>query len=492
MGDSEAKRRPLKGPEDEVLAAYLSRHDAGFCKLAELREKGWNDPRVDDHYRMQQERADFADERRQKWFFTMMQELGAELHEATGAFTPISWSSGNQRVGGLFLRQENASVVKPSPIQDLQQNMASLSVLDTEQLKENEDLGRLKGSATAFRSAASNSSATQPNTQDLNNVSERNRMTSTTRNMSTLLNRDMQVLDLCMAPGGFAAAVLKQNPRAQVAGISLPLEDGGHKLRVLFGIRDSRVKVMFRDITMLTEEFGINGIPADHPDSDKFLNIRPYHGRTFDLVFCDGQVLRTHKRASYRESKEAIRLTCAQLILGLGRIKPGGNLVMLLHKVDDWNSAQILYTFSQFSRITLFKSSRKHKDRGAFYMIASNVQPGHPKAAAAVKEWQRVWRDATFGDKTTGLLADSSAEESAQTKPAFPLQREVTVHQLIEMFGETLIDHGRPIWKIQAKALANASFMRDATDGTRKGRPRESLIDQKCNEHEESSGKSTY
>jgi hypothetical protein len=43
---------------------------------------------------------------------------------------------------------------------------------------------------------------------------------------------DMKVLDICMAPGGYTAAVLRQHPRASAFGITLPKEQGGHPLYV--------------------------------------------------------------------------------------------------------------------------------------------------------------------------------------------------------------------------------------------------------------------
>ncbi len=41
-----------------------------------------------------------------------------------------------------------------------------------------------------------------------------------------------QVLDLCMAPGGYTASTLKHSPHAHVSGITLPETEGGHPLLV--------------------------------------------------------------------------------------------------------------------------------------------------------------------------------------------------------------------------------------------------------------------
>jgi hypothetical protein len=79
--------------------------------------------------------------------------------------------------------------------------------------------------------------------------------------------------------------------------------------------------ILFTGITMLTSKYGVNlnDIPTDHPNAGKFKPLRPYEGKQYDLVFCDGQGLRTQKCRAYRE---AARRTNAQLTLGLQRIKP--------------------------------------------------------------------------------------------------------------------------------------------------------------------------
>jgi hypothetical protein len=42
-------------------------------------------------------------------------------------------------------------------------------------------------------------------------------------------NEPINVLDICMAPGGFTALILKHRPLARVSGFSLPESDGGTK-----------------------------------------------------------------------------------------------------------------------------------------------------------------------------------------------------------------------------------------------------------------------
>lgn len=145
------------------------------------------------------------------------------------------------------------------------------------------------------------------------------------------LPTDPQILDLCMAPGGYTASALKYNPGAKVSAITLPREQGGHEVIVGYGWRDPRVEVHFSDITLFATEFGVTDIPKDHPDFRSLSTQRPWADKEFDLVFCDGQVLRTHDRLSYRQRCEAMRLSCSQLILAMQRIKYVYSSLMLPH-----------------------------------------------------------------------------------------------------------------------------------------------------------------
>jgi hypothetical protein len=91
------------------------------------------------------------------------------------------------------------------------------------------------------------------------------------------------------------------------------------------------------------------------------------------------------------------------------RIAAGGTLVMLLHKIDSWGSAIILYTFSKFAKVQVFKPARKHSARSSFYMIAQGVQPKHEAAKRAVQEWRDVWWKTTFGGEDgTGEKEESN------------------------------------------------------------------------------------
>ena len=256
------------------------------------------------------------------------------------------------------------------------------------------------------------------------------------------------VLDICMAPGGYSASALKYSPHAHVSGITLPNTVGGHQLLIPYGRNDPRVEIQFADVTMLAAEYGITELPMDHQDISQLTRKRPWPTRLFDLVFCDGQVLRTHQphRASYREQSEAARLTCSQLILAMQRIKPGGTFIMLLHKVQEWRTMKLLGVFDKISRLRLFKPMQGHRTRGSFYLIAEDVQPRQPEAIGAVNEWKATWKNATFPAYTDKEISDPAEVPEEHVRPE-------EVSEFLASFGERLIELGEPIWRIQKDAL---------------------------------------
>ncbi|RDL42108.1 S-adenosyl-L-methionine-dependent methyltransferase [Venustampulla echinocandica] len=253
----------------------------------------------------------------------------------------------------------------------------------------------------------------------------------------------IKVLDICMAPGGYTRAVLKKHKMAKCYAITLHPKDGGHIIRMhtklLAGLR-------FADVTMLKNEFWDDRqIPATHPSPSSFIGLRPFKHDQFDLVFCDGMVLRTQNRPSWREENEAKRLSCSQLLLSLKRVVSGGTIIMLLHKIDAWPSTQILYVFSKFAKVEVFKPVKKHGTRSSFYMIAKDVQADSEAALTAIEDWKQDWWKATFGGPGgTGEVAEDTPESE--------------VLKVLEEFGPRLIEMGQPLWKIQADALSKTDY----------------------------------
>ncbi|KUJ10153.1 uncharacterized protein LY89DRAFT_701089 [Mollisia scopiformis] len=186
----------------------------------------------------------------------------------------------------------------------------------------------------------------------------------------------------------------------EASGITLSPDQGGHKVF----LNSPLSTVLYCDITMFATEFGAEYVPVTHPEHATFSTERPFLSQTFNLIFCHGQVLRTHPRMEYREAYEATRLTFPQLTLAMQCISEGGTFIMLLHKVEAWDTMDLLYRFLQFSDIELFKPIKKHAIRSTFYLVAKQVRPSSEAARLAVQHWKEGWWQATFvRSKLAGL-----------------------------------------------------------------------------------------
>ena len=260
-----------------------------------------------------------------------------------------------------------------------------------------------------------------------------------------------EVLDLCMAPGGYTASVCKYSPQAHVSAITLPECQGGYHVFVRHG-SGTRMELMQADITMFAAEFGVTEIPPDSQlDAAKFSFERPFV-KQFDLIFCDGHVARTQEVLSHSRATEVSRLTCSQLIIAMQRIKTGGTLILLLHGADLYHNVKLIRFFDKISLLQLFKPVKVHAKKSSFYLVAKDMQPGRTVARATVFKWKQIWKDATFPSPAAPKGEETHAQDEAEAllKQA---EREKDSDELIESFGERLIELAEPLWEIQKKAL---------------------------------------
>ncbi|KAF2019547.1 hypothetical protein BU24DRAFT_341125 [Aaosphaeria arxii CBS 175.79] len=260
-------------------------------------------------------------------------------------------------------------------------------------------------------------------------------------------SRRPTVLDICMAAGGFTSAVMKCNSDARVSGITLPVKNGGHFIHIPGWQNDHRLRIRFLDITMLAKDMGVEAkdVPTDHPDAQNFIFDQPFSGQDYDLVFCDGQVLRTHERPDYREHGEIGRLRAAQLVLAMQRIRENGRLVMLLHRNDAVDVVSLLYTLSRFSSIRLFKPQKKHAMMSSFYVIAEGVHPRSQEALDAVEMWKKQWHAATFG-------SDDDVQKAHSISVDY-------IEGVLADFGEELVKLSLPLWRTQYAALRKSEII---------------------------------
>ncbi|KEY65299.1 hypothetical protein S7711_01815 [Stachybotrys chartarum IBT 7711] len=251
------------------------------------------------------------------------------------------------------------------------------------------------------------------------------------------------VLDTCFAPGGFAQYLLDEGHVSSIKAFTLPPDIGGHKIFA----KDPKLHVEEIDVTMLAGEMGLTAadVPPSHPDAANFVYKNMIDEcEKFDLVICDGMVLRTHTRHLYRESSEGCRLSSVQFYMALQHIKAGGTMVVLLHKPEAFYNVKLMHRFSQFSQVTLFKPKRAHAHRSSFYMVAKNIQPDHDAVTEILTNCKETWRVATFG-----------TEEEFR---AFVWHRPEDAQALMEVFGERFIGLAKKVWRIQCHALAKKSW----------------------------------
>ncbi|KAF5724230.1 methyltransferase family [Fusarium mundagurra] len=345
----------------ETIRDYLLENVEEFRRLHELRRKGWETSRGDDHFKKQRAVADKCSASSTQFFYTMMKTIAVDLDKATRAL----------------------------------------------------NLSKVEGPA---------------------------------------------LLDMCVAPGGFVDVAWTKNPDLRIRAMSLPVEQGGHDIKML----DAPVDVEFRDITTLAADMGItkDDVPFNFPGPYDFLFEKVLgDNEKFDLVFCDGQVLRTHSRAEWREPREATRLTLTQTALGLEHLKNGGTMVILMHKLDSWRSFDLIHQFSKMATVKLYKHYRHHKIRSSFYLVAKNIQAESAFAKEMVAMWKQRYKIATFG----------TDEEYAEMHR---VTRETALVEL-EKFGEEYVAMGKKIWKTQASGLKKAPFLKKHAKEQSKGRARE-------------------
>ncbi|CAG9992207.1 unnamed protein product [Clonostachys byssicola] len=250
------------------------------------------------------------------------------------------------------------------------------------------------------------------------------------------------ILDMGSAPGGFLTAAMKANPRSDVVALSLPPSSGGYEI---LAPEHPRLSVKLVDVTMMAADLGVLDIPAEHPDALRFHPKQLKDGQKFGLVICGGSAVRNHQVAEYRQGRESCRLIMAQVVLGLERLVPGGTIILLLHKPEAWPTVKILYTFSKFASVRLFKPKSAHGARSSFYMVATKVQNQQEDAMLALARWKKIWHQCTFGTQE-------------QCREAFR-QDQPDVDQVLVEFGPDLIRMSKRVWSIQKANLSKAPFV---------------------------------
>jgi hypothetical protein len=143
---------------------------------------------------------------------------------------------------------------------------------------------------------------------------------------------------------------------------------------------------------MLANEMGrpATSIPTQHPDIKKFSSKRPFQNETFDLVFCGATGARlAHAGAEHHESHKRLRLVTSQLVFALQRLRNQGSLVLVMHKPESFNTAEVIHTFTKCSTVRLFKSKTKHAITSSFYIVAMKVDTQSEEMQSAMVKWKK-------------------------------------------------------------------------------------------------------
>ena len=201
-----------------------------------------------------------------------------------------------------------------------------------------------------------------------------------------------------------------------------------------------------------------NDISKKHSDFEKFQKDEIWIEKQFDFVFCDDQIFRNHSQdiTKHRQRCETKRLICNQLLIALRHVKIGDSMMILLHKIDSWNTVLTLRVFDRFANIAFFKSLTAHKARSSFYFVVKNIQSHHKNALVAVQDWIKIWKNATFRALTNERRKDAFSNHRDNNTT---LKQQIT--KIMNEFGERLIALKENAWKIQQKTIRTSHWFKE-------------------------------
>ncbi|KAH9478176.1 hypothetical protein JR316_0008629 [Psilocybe cubensis] len=246
----------------------------------------------------------------------------------------------------------------------------------------------------------------------------------------------LSFLDLGCCPGGFSSYILTKNPASRGIGVSLPVEDGGHKYLLEEHLL-TRHKLIFANLT----KYQLNAHSVPDPD----LQHLPYDivKSPFDLVLLDGHQLRTQISA---KPGDMHRLSISQLIIALRTVAPGGTIIMKLPLPHKPIAARILYMLNEIStKICRWKPMSIHANRGTFYVVAFGVglDPKKANLATYLTGLQNLWFSLSYGGENGGgrYMTDED------------LDFIIPVDGIINNHLGWLAEFGNPLWHVQVSAL---------------------------------------
>ncbi|KAI9776066.1 MAG: hypothetical protein M1835_005613 [Candelina submexicana] len=201
------------------------------------------------------------------------------------------------------------------------------------------------------------------------------------------------------APAGAAwthGRVSETYQEAKVIGVILPLSQGRGPDWISIDEWSSirRLRVHFQDIT----KYALGRVPDEQHQN--FIWTNDMNLGSYDLVICNGQLLYNMSAPDPRtaDSHSRIvlrsRLIFSQLILALHYVNQGGALLLNLGDVNGRFAIKLICVFAVFAKLRLFKLQRG--DYSALYLIATDIDTGHPLATEVLDDLKVCWSAATF------------------------------------------------------------------------------------------------
>ncbi|KAH8827835.1 hypothetical protein DL96DRAFT_1600554 [Flagelloscypha sp. PMI_526] len=253
--------------------------------------------------------------------------------------------------------------------------------------------------------------------------------------------RPCRFLDLGCCPGGFSSYILQQYPLSSGFGISLPVEDGGHRL-LLEEVLKSQFTLFWANLT----RYELSRLPTRLLHQKDFRPF-PFNNNDlvgsfgFDLIIADGHPLRhtTDGEVAHFINwrpphclSASIALKCAAQSLSAGS---PSTIVIKLSKPDRTISTQIMYLLDILSTwVCAMKPVFVHATRSTFYFVASEVGCGTHGQMLPV-----------FIDGLCSLWRELIVENDGRGRQ---LQLEIQ-----DIYLERLNELAAPVWKVERASL---------------------------------------
>ncbi|KAI0520984.1 hypothetical protein F5B22DRAFT_653411 [Xylaria bambusicola] len=107
-----------------------------------------------------------------------------------------------------------------------------------------------------------------------------------------------------------------------------------------------------------------------------------------DLIMCDARF--PLDDIELKETMDIGRTQLVQLALGLEHVKEGGKMIIRLSDIESWTAVDLLYTFTQFSYVDVFKHASTGTRWPDCYLLASNIRPLELAAITSVHRWKKA------------------------------------------------------------------------------------------------------